>query len=217
MKQYDNYLAGSLEKIRIIEGQQKAMESGGEEQEQNQKKKGVSKKSRKNELTFEAASTLKEIAGTDLTQVEGLDVKTILVVLSVTGINMSKWRSAEAFASWLCLSPRPKISNGKLKGYERRKTTNPATQALRIAARALHSSKSRLGQLYRRVYIKKGPKAAIKCVARHLAVLIYTLIKKQVEYDDAFYQKDRERQQKKDEAKLHKLAKMYGYEVVKIA
>jgi transposase len=222
IKQYDKYLAGSLEKIKMLQAQQTAAESGegkkeGQEVESKKKRRESQKKSRKNELTFNAASTLKEIAGIDLTQVEGLDVKTILTVLSVTGTDMSKWRNAEAFVSWLCLAPRPKISNSRLKGYDRRKTTNPATQALRLAARALHGSKGRLGQLYRRMHNRKGPKAAIKSVARHLGVLIYTLVRKQVEYDDSYYQKDIERQKERNEAKLHKLAKMYGYEVVKIA
>jgi hypothetical protein len=148
-------------------------------------------------LTFAAASTLAEIAGTDLTKVEGLDVKTILVILSVTGVDMSKWRSADAFVSWLCLAPRPNISNSRLKGYDHRKTTNPVNQALRLVARALHHSHGRMGQLYRRIYNKKGPRVANKCVARHLAVLIYTLIKNRVEYDESFYQKDKERQEKK--------------------
>jgi transposase len=225
IKQYDKYLAGSLEKIRMMQARQTARQSregkkeGQEEKEVQSKKKrrDSQKKSRKNELTFNAASTLEEMASTDLTRVEGLDVKTIPVVLSVTGIDMSKWRNAEAFASWLCLSPRPMISNSRLKGYNRRKTTNPATQALRLAARALHGSKGRLGQLYRRIHNRKGAKAAIKCVARHLAVLIYTLIKKQVEYDESYCQKDMERQKERNEAKLRKLAKMYGYEVVKVA
>jgi hypothetical protein len=38
-----------------------------------------------------------------------------------------------------------------------------------------------------------------------------------MEYDDSFYQKDMERQRIKNEAKLHKPAKMYGYEVIKVA
>jgi len=104
---------------------------------------------------------------------------------------MSKWRNAEAFASWLCLAPRPNISNSKLKGHDHRKTTNPATQALRIAARSLHGSKGRLGRLYRKTYIRKGARAANKCVARHLAVLLYTLIKKRLEYDESFYEEER--------------------------
>jgi transposase len=237
MKQYDKYLAESLEKIKmILEAQEKAMKSKEEEEkekaveqtatESKEKKRSAvkkksaqepSRKSRKNELTFNAAPTLKEILGIDLTKVEGLEVKTILVLLSVTGTDMSKWRNSGAFASWLCLAPRPNISNSKLKGYDRRKTTNPATQALRLAARSLHNSDSRLGQLYRKVNNKKGAKAAIKCVARHLAVLIYTLIKNQEEYDDSYYIEDMERQREKNEKKLHKLAKMYGYEIVKVA
>jgi hypothetical protein len=34
---------------------------------------------------------------------------------SVTGMDTSKWRNAEAFTPWLCPAPRPNISNSKLK------------------------------------------------------------------------------------------------------
>jgi hypothetical protein len=79
--------------------------------------------------------------------------KTLLTILSVTGIDMSHWKSARQFAAWLRLSPRPKKSANKVVGYDYCETNSPATQALRMCAQSLHSSKSPLGCLYRKLTV----------------------------------------------------------------
>ncbi len=50
----------------------------------------------------------------DLTQVIGLNVLSVLPNLSEIGVDMSKWRNAKAFCSWLGLCPGNKISGGKV-------------------------------------------------------------------------------------------------------
>jgi transposase len=114
---------------------------------------------------------LKKILGVDLTEVEGLDEKILMDIISVTGKDMSKWVTSQHFVSYLRLAPRPRISGGKKLGHENHKTTNPATLAFRQAAHSLANSKGSLGKLYRNLCIKKGKKTAKKAVARKLAVL----------------------------------------------
>jgi transposase len=211
MHNYEKYIIDMLEEISKLEEEIRRVE-GKPELELG---KPSTKKPRKNEYSFDGKLYLQRILGIDLTKVEGLDVKTILTILSVTGTDMSKWKSAEAFAAWLCLSPRPNCTGGKTVGHDHRKTTNPATQALRIAARSLHDSHGRLGAMYKKIYLRKGAKTAIKAVARKLSVLFYTLIKNGAEYSEDFYKDEVKKQALRDEDKLMKLAKKLGYELSK--
>jgi hypothetical protein len=224
MKKYETYMTVLLEEISRIEEEKRIKEqaacSTSEESEKSEKsEKPVphKKKARKNEYDFDGADYLNRITGIDLTAIDGLEVKTLLIVLSVTGIDMSKWKNAEAFVSWLCLAPRPNISNGQLKGYDRRKSTNPATQALRVAVRSLHNNNGHYGHMYRRIQRRKGSIAANKAVARHLAILIYTLLKNHTEYDENFHKEEKQKQKKRNEKKLLKLAEQLGYDVSKKA
>jgi hypothetical protein len=100
-------------------------------------------------------------------------------------------------------------------GHEKRKVKNPATQAFRLAARTLWNSKTPLGILYRRLSASKGKLTANKAVARKLARLFYTLVTQKVEYDETVWVKQNEKQEKKEIAKMKKMAKKLGFEVTK--
>jgi hypothetical protein len=153
----------------------------------------------------------------DLTQLEGFDEKMLLDIISVTGVDMKKWATVQHFTSWLNLSPRRMQTGGKYIGNERRKTNNPATQALRLSANSLANSKGSLGISYRRLASKKGPKTATKATARKMAVLFYTLVKNKQEYDPTIVAKQMKEQEDKKIKKLIKTAEKLGYTVQKIA
>lgn len=123
---------------------------------------------------------------------------------------MSKWSNSDKFTSWLNLSPRPKITGGKLIGYSRRFTKNSATQALRLAAQSMWKNKGALGRLYRRLAAQRGTKKAIKAIARKLAVIIYNMIKNKTEFDPARLAIDDQKQQAKKIAGLKKEAANLG-------
>lgn len=53
------------------------------------------------------AALLTRILGVDLTEIPGLGVLAVLTLLSEIGHDMSRWRNAKAFASWLGLCPQP--------------------------------------------------------------------------------------------------------------
>ena len=72
------------------------------------------RKPRANEPKMELACFLERICGVDLTRVVGLNVLSVLLIVSEIGVDMSKWRSAKAFCSWLGLCPGNKISGGKV-------------------------------------------------------------------------------------------------------
>lgn len=165
---------------------------------------------RKNQYGINLTQYLNHIVGIDLTKIDGLDEKSILEIISITGLNMNKWPTSDHFTSWLNLSPRPKITGGKVIGYSKRFTNNKATQALRMAAQTMWQNKGALGQLYRRLSAQKGSKKAIKAVARRLAVIFYTMIKNKTDYDANRLKVDEEKQKARKLASLSKEAAKYG-------
>ena len=100
------------------------------------------------------------------------------------------------FTSWLGLCPGTKISGGKLLGAASKRSANRASQALKLAAAALRSSKSALGAYYRRMCARMDKAKAVTAAAHKLARLIYLLITKGEEYVDKgqLYYEERYRQ-----------------------
>ncbi len=111
--------------------------NGGSGDELRVKTKAI----RQNDYAFDAKSYLKEMVGVDLTQIRGLDEKTILSILAETGTDLSKWQTAQHFTSWLGLAPKPKITGEKIVGHFKHSVANRANQAFRMAAWALNNSK----------------------------------------------------------------------------
>lgn len=167
-------------------------------------------KVRKNQYHFNLKEYLHQLVGIDLTEIDGLDENTALTIISVTGLNMGKWPTAEHFASWLNLAARPKKSGGKVLGHQKRFTNNPATQAFRMAAQTMWQNKGILGHLYRRLSASKGSKKAIKAVARRLAVIFYNMVKKKMKYDPKIVALDQEQVRARKIARLQKEAEKMG-------
>lgn len=174
-------------------------------------------KARKNQYHFNLTEYLRQLIGIDLTAIDGLDENTVLSIISVTGLNMEKWPTADHFASWLNLTARPKISGGKVLGHQKRFTNNPATQAFRMAAQTMWQNKGTLGHLYRRLSASKGSKKAIKAVARRLAVIFYNMVKKKCSYDPKLVALDQEQIRARKIARLKKEAEKLGCKIDIIA
>ncbi len=121
---------------------------------------------RQNDYAFDVKSYLKEMVGVDLTQIRGMDEKTILTILSETGTDLSKWKTAQHFTSWLGLAPKPTITAEKIVGHFKYSVANRANQAFRMASWALSNSKCYLGSFYRNLSSKKGSFVAVKATAK---------------------------------------------------
>jgi transposase len=214
LKQYDFFKEQMLGYETYIEETLKKLLPADVKTNQITKKKGLV---RKNQYHFNLKDYLQAICGVDLTEVEGLDEIGLLTILSVTGTDMRKWPTAAHFSSWLNLSPRPKITGGRIVGYEKRITHNPATQAFRLAANSLWQSKGPLGQQYRKLAASKGKAKAIKAVARKLTVIFYNMILKQEAYDARKIQQDIEKQAARKIAFLQKEAAKMGFTIQKVA
>ena len=61
---------------------------------------------------------------------------------------------------------------------------------------------------------KLGPSAAITATAHKIAVIFYTMVRQQVEYDETIWAARDTERQKRLETKLKRQAKQLGYELV---
>jgi transposase len=171
-------------------------------------------KRRKNQAHFALATELYRTVGVDLTAIDGIDALTAQKVIAEIGLDMSRWRTAKHFASWLGLAPHHKKTGGKVISSRTKKTQNRANTALRVAAQSLSRSKSALGAFYRRIKARHGAAKANVATAHKLARIIYHMLKYRHAYTDpgeSYYE-----QQYKERAirNLKRKAVSFGFELV---
>jgi len=122
------------------------------------------------------------ILGVDLTTIPGISVLHVQTILAELGGDMSKFRSAGAFSSWMGLCPDNDISAGKVLWSGTRKVKNRIAITLRMAAQSLQKSESALGDFYRRMRAKLGAPKAITAAAHKLARVVFHLLKTREAY-----------------------------------
>jgi transposase len=176
--------------------------------------KSAGRRRRGNELRFAARERLYEMAGVDLTAIEGIEANSALVILSEIGTDMQRWPNEKAFGAWLGLAPNPKKSGGKLLSAATRPGSNRAARALRLAARTLHRSKSALGAFFRRIAARRGIPKAITATAYKLARIIYALLKHGMPYAKQGMEEYEAQYQERQVRLLRKKAKEWGFELV---
>ena len=172
---------------------------------------------KRNDPEMDLAPELARICGVDLTAAHGLRVLTVLVIIAEIGLDMSQWRSAKAFTSWLGLCPNNKISGGKVLSSSTRKVVNRAATALRMAAVGLAETDTWLGSFYRRMRFRLGPAAAVTATARKIATIVYHLLGNQetfVDRDLAVYE---ERVNRQRVARLKQHAARMGFKLVPLS
>jgi len=170
-----------------------------------------------NEPDFDLRTSLYQMTGVDLTRIDGLNTLTVQTIISEIGLDMSCWPTVKHFTAWLGLAPNNKITGGKVRRRETKKTTNRAATALRLGAQAVSRSDSALGAFYRRKRAQLGAPKAITATAHRIARIIYVMLKNKTEYHDpgADYYEEQHRQ--RAIANLKRKAKKLGLEVVSAA
>jgi len=168
----------------------------------------------RNQPAFAVREPLHRITGVDLTQIEGIDETTSLVILSEIGLDMRRWPTVKHFTSWLGLCPHHRVSGGKVLSRRTKPCANRAATALRLAAACLHHSQSALGAFFRRMKARLGAPKAITATAHKLARLVYSMLKHGTAYVmqgmDEYEQQYRDRTVKN----LTRRAKTLGYTLV---
>ena len=94
---------------------------------------------------------------------------------------------------------------------------NRAAQALRLAARNLHRSKSALGAFFRRVAARRGVPKAITATAYKLARIIYAMLKHGEEYVKQSMEQYEAEYQQRQVGNLKRKAAEMGFELVEKA
>jgi transposase len=171
----------------------------------------------KNAPAFDMRTYLFQLCGVDLTRIDGIDVTTAFKVLTEVGADLSRFKDAKHFASWLGLCPGTKISGGKVLSAATKPTANRAAQALKLAAANLRSSQSALGAYYRRLCARMDKPRAVTACAHKLARLIYTMVAKGEEYVDRGQDDYEERHRERVVELLAKKAEQLGLQLVPAA
>ncbi len=159
---------------------------------------------------------LQRMSGVDLTSIDGINTNTALKILAEIGTDMSRWKTAKHFASWLGLSPGTKVSGGKVLSSATKPVANKAAAALRMAAFTLFNSKSALGAYLRRQRARLGSPKAITATAHKLARLVYAMLKHGTAYVDAGQAYYEERYRSRVVQNLKRKAQELGFELVTI-
>ena len=126
--------------------------------------------------------------GVDLSQVPGVSGGVLCVLLSELGTAShirEKFRSAEAFASWLGLCPDNRVSGGVILKAGTRKVTNRISNILRLAANSLSRATGRMGEYVRRFKGRLGKAEGIVAGAHKLARIIWAMSVSGEPYDEA--------------------------------
>jgi transposase len=137
--------------------------------------------------TFDLRSELYRIFGVDLTNVPGISAITAQTILCEIGTDVSRFRNASAFASWLGLCPENKISGGKVLYTKSRRVRSRVATALRMDANSLHHAKDYLGEFFRRITRKLGKPQAITATAHKLARIVYHLLSTKEAYNETVF------------------------------
>src|SRR6266700_244986 len=163
------------ERVQQYLRQREDRSKGAELPEENRKERLRKKKT--NKPRFDLRTELFRMTGTDLTQIDAIDVRTAATVISEAGWDMSKWPTEHHFVSWLRLCPDNRISGDKVIGKGRLPINNRLSVALKIAASTLRQSNTYLGAQFRRLKTRLGPPIAIKAMAAKLSRLLYRMLR----------------------------------------
>jgi transposase len=167
-----------------------------------------------NDLNFDACGPLFRALGVDLTEIDGIDVGTALVILAELGVDVSRFPTEKHFASWLGVCPRQHESNRTKKKRGPRKGKNRVAIALRMAAQSLGRTTSPLGLFYRRIKSRIGGKGAVTAAAHKLACLVYRMLKYGKEYVQQSLDQYQQKVRSQMERSLRRKAAALGYQLI---
>ena len=95
-----------------------------------------------------------------------------------------------------------------------RRTKNRAGTLFRLAAHSLHHDQTPMGDYLRRMKARLGPAAGTTATAHKIAIIFYTMVKNQVEFDMSLCARCDAVRETRLQARLHKQAAQRGYKLV---
>ena len=136
------------------------------------------------------------------------------LILTEIGPDVSRFRNASAFASWLGLCPEKQISGGKVLSCKTRKVKNRAAIALRVGANSLSRAKGYFGEFFRRMRAKLGAAQAITATAHKIARVLYHVLLTREPYAETIFRQYDQQAQQRAEMRLRKQAALLGFQLV---
>jgi transposase len=162
---------------------------------------------------FDLRNEAYKLFGVDVTQIPGLD-SNVISLFSEVGRDLSRWPTAAHFVSWLALCPDNDISGGRVLWRGMRQANNRAGQIFRMAAQSLHRNATTMGDYLRRLKAKLGPAGAITATARKIAIIFYTLVTRQIEFDHSVWSTADSQRERRSRLRLERQAKRHGFQLV---
>jgi transposase len=163
--------------------------------------------------SFDLRKALADWAGVDLTRINGLDVTSVMKILSEIGPDLSRFANVKHFCSWLGLCPATKISGGKVMSASTKRSANRVRQALKMAAMSLSRSQSALGAFYRRLCARMDKPRANTATAHKLARMLYFMLTRGEAFVDQGQQRYEEQQRERSIAALKRRAAALGFQI----
>jgi transposase len=151
---------------------------------EKKKKKLRKPPTNKNRPRFDVGKYMEQIYQVDVLAIYGINVIGALEIFAETGTDLSKWKTAKHFVSWLNLCPNNKISGGKqISSKLMYKKPNPASMAFRAAANSVQRSDNWLGDYFRTKKAKGGNVYAIIATANKIATIFYNMVRYKQEFN----------------------------------
>ena len=155
-----------------------------------------------------------------LSEIPGLSPALALEVLAQTGVDMSRFPTADHLVSWACLCPRSDSTAGKPRSTRTRKGSQWLKPILiQVAWSAVNKKDSRLRAYFQRLRARRGPHKAIVATAAKILRVIYALLRDGVVYEEKVAAEkllEQQRRQRRRLTNLRRAAKKLGYDVVPI-
>ncbi len=159
-----------------------------------------------NDPSFDLRGELYRIAGVDLTDIPGISTVTAQVILTEIGPDVSRFRHASAFASWVGLCPEKRVSGGKVLSRKTRKVAHRAATALRLGAHSLSRAKGYFGEFFRRMRSKLGTASAITATAHKIARVLFHVLLTKKPYSETVFHHCEEQSRQRAQSRLRKYA-----------
>jgi transposase len=120
-----------------------------------------------------------------LDTIPGVGHEVAEIIVAEIGIDMSRFPSADALASWAGVAPGNNESAGKRRSGKTTKGNQALSVALNQAAHgASHTKDTYLSAQYRRLAARRGKKRAIMALMHSILVIAYHLIQRSEPYRD---------------------------------
>ncbi len=171
----------------------------------------------KTRASFDVRKALADWAGLDLTRINGLEVTSVMKILSEIGPDLSRFANVKHFCSWLGLCPATKISGGKVMSASTKRSANRVHQALKMAAMSLSRSQTALGAIYRLLCTRTDKPRTNTAVAHKLARMVYFMLTRGEAFVDQGQQHHEEQQRQRSIAALKRRAAALGFQITPAA